>query len=785
MKRTAYLLAIILAVTACNVNGPLVIDDEKPSEQIEVVVGISVPSNNPMTKAMDSIPGTGIRNLYAAVFDDAGYLCQYVKAECADGYPYYNSPETDANAKPYKLIFDVSKTKPRIVHFIANGPANVSFGTEESVIASMIAHKVPTGDEIGPDVYWQRVILPEGINFDPSLDEDGNRQLILSSADSLRNVGLVRNFAQFHIKSVASNFELVEAKILMAPDVSYVAPYNKTAGRFIQDYALHSVSELLSVGYIGSAPATARVLADFSNPTRADDEGMISEFMFEREKPTSAPACVIVGGKYNHSSEVTYYKVNLKDTETDDYYPIMRNFNYFVTVNAVGAAGKATMQEAYDTSGSGDISTTFEFSDLASVSNGISQIQVQYTDKVVVNSGSFGLKYKFIPDVNAATETVDNTPHIVSSHADIPADPECGVYIYVDAPDYLGAAISGTPTVSAGDDSSDKTRTITITPVEPSATQKTQSIVLVGVALKDGVKTTIQRKVTITVHNIFNFTATCPAVVPMVKGSTVDLTLTLPTHMRESMFPLQFKIEAEKLSIAPDGSDNLPVETGMSIIDGTQPGYHFIKTITWDEYYHGDGITASDSDYTTSFVCHFKTNTAKSATSIKVMNEYFSDQTCSFVNPTPTYTAGSPVTGSTFRTTAGTMYLIKSNTENTYLTVSGSTVSLTSAATPISESMLFTFSSTGTTASLINVATGKKIGRGEGTSADVILGSDGRDKNIRNYSSGKGYQLIDPSYGSYSARYLYASSSTEVKWRYNNTSGNDTYWQIIPVTVTY
>ncbi|MCQ2141577.1 MAG: hypothetical protein MJY83_04460 [Bacteroidales bacterium] len=633
MKKISYYILAALAAVSCNINE--IAAPEVPAEEgvassqdsVLVEIGVTIPaSKTPMTKAFSDQPDDNIKSLYVAVFDDSGYLCQYGPAECVEGYPTVDSDSASPYMKKYKMMLNVGKTQPRHVHLIANGPATVKFGTEEEVIASMIAHKYPTGDQIGPDVYWNKVLLPDGIKFDPEIvDEHGNKTLIQSSANLLRSVGLIRNFAKFNVMSSASNFVLAEAKILMTPDVSYVSAYNKTTGEFVTNYADLKVSELLQQGYIGSSPASARVIEEFDNPTPVNSAGVVSEFMFEREKPTSAPACVIVGGYYNGSSTKTYYKINLFD-ETGDYYPIMRNFNYLVTVTAVSAPGKSSIAEAYNTAGSGDISTSFEFEDVASVSNGISSIEVEYTDRVTVSGNPFTLQYRFTPDISVST--TNNKYHFCTEKPT--TFPEEGVYVYLGEEGPFGKAIEQIELVSdAGTEG-----VLRITPVAPSSVSKLQSIHLIGVSKKDGTDVTIQREVNITVREKFNYSIVCnPSVVPATKGTDVDVQLTIPAGLRVSMFPLQVRIEADKNTISPKPGENLPVETGMSYFDPAKPSYYFIKTINWDDYYHGDGHTNNPSDYTTVYHLPFVTNTANSTTRIVALNEYFNTAETLLRNP--------------------------------------------------------------------------------------------------------------------------------------------------------
>lgn len=632
MKKTFYFMAAAFLALSCEIDEPLPVNpvpgqsDMDGAQTVTAIVGVTLPGiATPSTKALAEEPGVGgITKLYAAVFDDAGYLTQYAEAECVDGFPTVGS-DGNSETKKYRLVFNIGKTKPRIVHLIANGPPTVHFGSEEQVIASMTAHKNPDASkgEIGPDVYWNRVVLPDGITFDPEiLDEHGNKTLVASSAEILRKVGLIRNFAKFTIQSNASNFELQSAKFLMTPDESYVAAYIKSTGEFVSAYGELSMAQLQQTGYAASAPATSHIIVDFTNPVPVGADGKISEFVFEREKPTSAPACIIVGGRYNGSPTTTYYKVNLVGDD-GEYFPIMRNFDYTVSISTVASEGKATMEEAYESAGSGDISAAFGFEDLPKVSNGISSLQVQYTDRVLVTGDPFEFQYRFIPDISTGAT---NNRFIWCTEKPAEFNQGDGVYVYLGEAGDFGNAIQNVTLIS---DTGSEGR-LRITPGTPSAVSKLQTLYFIGVTTIDGNKATIQRAVNIDVREKFSFSISCdPSTIENKPGTAVNLLLTIPAGLRQSLFPLEFQIESDQLSISPANGENLPVVTGKSIIDGNKPGYHFVKTITWAEYYHGDGFSVHLSDFTTVFTCRMVSNTADSSTGIVAANPYFNSASTS------------------------------------------------------------------------------------------------------------------------------------------------------------
>jgi hypothetical protein len=96
------------------------------------------------------------------------------------------------------------------------------------------------------------------------------------------------------------------------------------------------------------------------------------------------------------------------------------------------------------------------------------------------------------------------------------------------------------------------------------------------------------------------------------------------------MFPLEFKIEPEDMTLTPVDTD-LPVFFGPSISlhDGYRgkSAFYFIRTITYEQYRALTRWT-DDMDLTwRRFDCHFKTTKAENATTIWVQNDEFFNYT--------------------------------------------------------------------------------------------------------------------------------------------------------------
>lgn len=617
MKRIFYTILTSLAVTACSDELQQAFGDAADCETVNVDFSVGLPGDAAQTKAMATAPD--IRNLYVAVFDESGYLYEYKQATASAV-----TSNGISGARNYEVELKTVKGKKRTVHFIANAPESVNFGSEEEVVASMVAYAQPAEGQVGPDVYWQRIDLPDGICFEPGT-ETTTRQLIASSRARLASVGLVRNFAKLTVRVEASGCDLVDAVLVNAPDRCYVAPYNRSESRFQSDYQNFSTQELISDGYLGATPPTTRFVKDFTNVQTAVG-GEVNFFMLERETPLSNPTCVIVGVMRN--SVKRYYKVNLLDDD-ENLYPILRNFNYEVILAAVFNNGYDTVEEAYNSSGSGDISTNIEYEELTSISNGVSFLSVGYTEKVVVDNNAFTLDYKFIPDLEDTYSEGQHAGEMVVCN-DVAALTDDGVLIQLVGAGSLGAAIESFSV--ADSDNPDLSRTITIIPTEPSALPKSQDIIITGQHMVnvDGemVLTTIRRKVTIVVRGIYNMGLSCtPELVEAGVGKTVTLNIKLPEGLPSAIFPLDFSIEGENLSISPLDGD-VSVSTGPSIIEGsTRPSaFHYNKIVNFSDYFDGN-------DYNVTFPVHFRTNTVSSATAIYVANEYFNTASTAFENP--------------------------------------------------------------------------------------------------------------------------------------------------------
>lgn len=578
MKKLVYILFLMLSILSCqdqleSMKQPQVGADGK----VEVEFTVQIPEVQLYnSRALAEKPY--IFHLYLAVFDEAGYLLEYVKADL--------NPAVENNEE-YTYKVKLSPTSyPTTIHYIANGPTSVSFGTETEVVGQM-----STWGEA--DAYWQKVYLPEGIKV------DDNGVLNDDVRSKLTGIRLIRNFSWITLNNEATNFVLESFCVMNTRDKGSVAPYNTTTGQFVDFTEQIKHDSLVAKGYEAYIPGDAELNKQIP---REMYWGM-DYFIYERERPKSDPMYILMKGTYTPENGEAmpgrYYKVDLRDAH-GDYFPVLRNFRYQVNLKNIKHPGHATPEAAAQGAGSGDVSTSIETENLNNISNSVIRLWVSYTDRTLVSSDPDTLKYKFVNLANANISQNDNVSISWESLSD-------------DKKVFNNCQ-------KAGADDSDGWRTITIYPVSVSDQRKTQTLTLKGSLTIGGQTYTLQRKVQFTLRGKMVFDLVCdPDAISETMGEPFDLVIKVPGGLGSSLFPLDFEIEAVAQTITPNLGDNLPVVTGKSIVPNkNKTTIGFIKSISWNEY-----EDAGNEGGFKPIRCHFKSNQAESATMIYAQNEYF------------------------------------------------------------------------------------------------------------------------------------------------------------------
>lgn len=619
--------------------------------KVTFVLKPEIGRSNIATKALGENPQ--LENLHVAVFDGSGSaLIQYVQAD-----PY--TPAT-ANDTDYQYTVDLKTSdKPCILHFIANGPEELRFGSEVEVIGELYT----TG---GESAYWQRIELPNITAKPETGDDDYDEKLAsyMAVVDSLDGVKLLRNYSKITVEETCDNFVLDGFWFVNYPDGGSVAPYNRNTGRFMDDYIDYPTMEslegpgdstytfnsgepdefsLAGGNYQGFMNATTSFIAHetFDNASihalNADNQCV--GYVYEREKALFSPMYLIVKGAFTESGKspvTTFYKIALQDAE-GDFYAMLRNFDYLVQIQSVASAGYSSAADALAGAPSGDISVNVDYQDLTNISDGDSRMTVSETTLMIIgtpgNSTTAEFWYKFEPDItgtrysgayNGTTEDPTNhTPYVTIS--------------YEGTSGSTGDVISS---ISIGTDDGKGNRHVTINTTAVGDMLKTQSIIITGKRWNGSRYQALTRTISLVLRNNLdlmvsaapNTDADGKGYVVAGTGKKVSINLGIEGGLPSSLFPLEFKIDPVNNSLTPDNDyssvQDLPVRSGLDA--NGYPTYWFEKTLTWAEY---SGVDMVDGIKT--FPVYFSTIVVNSATVVNVSQKYFTPKSTEIKNFVP------------------------------------------------------------------------------------------------------------------------------------------------------
>ena len=651
MRKWWMYIGAALTLAACV---PQVEFDDRPDgsfpEDGKVTISFQVAGDelgSPATRAVVLDEETPLQSLYLAVFGSSGYLKEYVQAQ--DLQRITDTTYLDAAGVPrtvarYKFNATLTLSEnQRIIHFLGNGPSSLSFGYADAVLPTLLSGS-------GQRAYWQMKVV-DGIRAKKSereyydalgqhvrvgdfIDKDGNKVVggrgyvpDDETQRAFKGIPLVKNWARISLKSdEGSYFTPYSFAVVNVPTRGTIIPHSATTG-FIANYQNYSYEALTEMGYPGNLPSGTAFddgipsQEDFVNCTGGVAPADGAVYLYERPVPSQriTPTVLIIYGHYDnpydseHSGDY-YYKVDLMEDES--YYPIFRNFRYQIEILRILSQGHHTPEAAYLAAGSANVSADINASHLADISDGQGRLIIDpwmsHTFTGRVTDGV--LNAFFVDDVNdwhvnmdPAAVTVEKLP-MPYGEADVIQS------LSIDPPiDDVEGSVGW--------------RNIHFTTAAPGSTAHTQTIRITGYHAVGK----IYRDVVITVQPVQPMIVRCakPSIAN-IKGTEQTVEIVIPDGLAESMFPLIFEIEAEDLTLTPDGTkanNNLPVASGESFSEHAgytgKPAFHFLRTLSWDEY--RSLATEHDEDKNTWRVlpCYFRSNCDESATTVWVRNEYF------------------------------------------------------------------------------------------------------------------------------------------------------------------
>lgn len=651
--------------------------EEEELDDRKVKIVFALPAQTPMqTRALgEDGPDEPMQNLYLAVFGSTGYLKEYVQATPLGLLPdkwVYNDldgVERSVDQYSYEVVLSLSDNT-RYIHFIGNGPSSITFGYASNVMPMLLS-------ENGERAYWQMITVPhimarkskekdiyvdgKGNEVFPGdfIDADGNKITdgtgYVADDETLgffAHIPLVRNWAKIVVmKDLVTDeetglpndpyFEPISYAVVNVPKRGAVAPHSAATG-FISNYQDYGFADLENVlKYPANLPAGT--VFDTTVPTAEDFENgtggvvMVSDpdnavYLYERPVPSDkipASSVIVYGTYLNPDPEESayygknyFYKVDMM--ENAEYYPIYRNFKYQVLIHKIRSHGHYSPAAAAAAAGSADVSADINTSSLNDISDGDARLVIRpdmartfilpQTDNTMYSAYFMKDVHEGIVDMDPSSVTVALLPRSYGGE-DIIHD------LSIDAPETSGEETGW--------------RTIHFSTVSPGLAISTQTIRVQGnYKSSAGKKMRLYRDLVITVQQKQPMIVKCgKEKVANLKGSEQWLDISIPDGLVESMFPLHFQIEAEALTLTPDDSkpnNNLPVDSGESLSGSGKPAFHFVRTLSWDEY-RSLTLTMDDDDFSwRTFTCYFKTNRDESSTNILVTNEFFNSASDSF-----------------------------------------------------------------------------------------------------------------------------------------------------------
>lgn len=659
------ILAVISMVSCIKEQGSIYDTLHADEEEGKVTIPFEVMSSQistPATKTIILGEDTPLETLHLAVFGGNGYLKEYVKAqnlERISDTTYIGIDGNSRTAARYKFTATLSLTEnKRTIHFIGNGPSTLTFGYAEAVIPALLS-------DVGGRSYWQMdsitgirakksdktYIDKNNIEVEPGdfIDKDSckiinNRGYIPDAAtlNAFKSIPLVRNWSKIVIASdsTSSYFNPYSYAVVNVPSRGSIAPHCANTG-FVRNYQSYKFQDLIDMNYTANLNQETRFDTDI--PTEEDfmnytggvtkAEAGNGVYIYERPVPASTttfPASsIIVYGYYSNPKDLEhngfyYYKVDLM--EGDTYYPVFRNFQYEIIIEKILSQGHHTPAAAAAAAGSANVSADINAKHLADISDGIARLIIDpwmshtYTEKVTDGK----LQCFYVDSVATWRVNLDSDAVSVKK-LDMPlGEPDVIDTVWIDDPI---TDIEG----SIG------WRTIHFTTNDQGTTQHSQTI---RVTAKHELST-LYRDIVITLLPKQKMIIRCPrnGVAP-IKKTEFTMEIVIPDGLAESMFPLNFWIEPERMTLTPDNNksstNNLPVSPGNSISSNPQyadkPSFHYTRSLSWQEYRTLSMERDEDGNRWRILPCYFLTNCDDNATTIWVQNDYFITSKATFSN---------------------------------------------------------------------------------------------------------------------------------------------------------
>lgn len=476
-----------------------------------------------------------------------------------------------------------------------------------------------------------------------------------SVTEAVESVPLVRNFARLKVKAGSGNFTPSQYYLMNIADKGTIAPYSTAVGGFAPQYSVSNynntsrewvsgdpmiydltevnenhddlMTSLTGSRYPADIPSSGKLIhtvaevkantnaipSDWTvynaGATDATLANTPSAFLFERGVPNKNqdPTYLLIGGSLTGYTGTRWFKVELTDA-LGRYFRVFRDVTYFLEIGQIdGSDGYATAAEAALGTPVSDVSNSLATENLEQVSDGKgTSMWVSYIDYVGNNPDGEvkAILYKVFDSTtgDALTPLINGESRYTLEVTDSTAIE--GTLVTEDS------AYSG-----VGPDGKSDWRYAEVKLVKPSLSGIVHGELLVSGITSTGESSgsgkTLSRRVKYHVMSTQRLTLSATALATEASGQETKLTITLPSGLGYSMFPLVLQIEAEKANLNPVASKNkvngvlvdLPVTTGTSYFSDKNT-FSFLFTINYSDYYDRSNTT---NPYNTKYELYFST----------------------------------------------------------------------------------------------------------------------------------------------------------------------------------
>ena len=624
-----------------------------------------------------------IRKAEVVTDDNGDPVLTPVQVSDIPNYPLADGV-TEVNMYSFRVQLELSDSK-RTVHFLGNVDENqlVTGSYSYQILPGMLSFEKK-------QAYWQKLMVPyihqltinNQSQFDPAT---GSYLPSAETAKFFEYIPLIRNYAKIQVTDATAaedGFELFSYAVIHYPKQGSVVPYRSNVGTSDDPFGFGSWDaygdyedehgnkiyrlsgyercsfqnlddEINYLGNLSPAVEFDHVIPDaedFENPElsggrviRYDKNNPNQGFyIYERCIPNDnlEPTFVIIRGRFGSDEEYYYYRLDLMETKVVnyesvyEYYPIYRNFRYNIQLNRISSIGVSSPEAAANSSGAEDISADISMKHLSDISNGQTRLVVEpFMSRTYTGPNDEGYYYlyaRFFNDVNSPDPNLDWGA--VSVELVPIGEGQDDILILYDD---VGNEVHAFYPAAQEWGGEPGFRIIRFNTVVSGSETKTQKIKITGRNLYTHEEYPLYREVEISLQKKQTMNVKCVTPeVPLTKGTKQEIQVSIPADLPESMFPLEFKIEAEAQTLTPDNdapNNNLPVVSGLSISDNEEylgkTSFQFIRTLTIDEY-----LSLDEDDGWRTFSSFFKSNQTESASEVWVANEYFIKGHDSFEN---------------------------------------------------------------------------------------------------------------------------------------------------------